>query len=97
MYHSTQQQQGPRHLEWRPDVERLRSEIEEARRTGNLEHLAIAEAECWIDLIDAELSARRSVDDPDIDRLTRWRSEIEALLKTGGREPARSVAQARRS
>jgi hypothetical protein len=90
MYHYSTQPPAPAHLEWRPDVERLRTEIEQARRTGNLEHLAIAEAECWIDLIDAELSARRDTDDAEIEQLIRWRSEIAAMLKT-------DLAQARRS
>jgi hypothetical protein len=70
----------PAQVEWQPDIERLRNEIETARKTGNLEHLAIAEAECWIDLIDAELVARRDTDDPEIQRLRSWRTEISAML-----------------
>jgi hypothetical protein len=70
----------PAQVEWRPDIERLRNEIETARRTGNLEHLAIAEAECWIDLIDAELSARRDTSDPEIRQLKAWRAEMSSML-----------------
>jgi hypothetical protein len=69
-------------LEWKPDIERLRAEIGTARRAGYNDHLAIAEAECWIDLIDAELSARRDrLDDPEIHRLRRWKADLTSMLK----------------
>ena len=90
MYHYSTQPPVPAPFEWRPDIEGLRTEIEQARRTGNLEHLAIAEAECWIDLINAELSARHGTDNAETEQFTRWRSEIEAMLKM-------DLAQARRS
>jgi hypothetical protein len=96
MYHHPSQQQVPPPLEWRPDVERLKVEIEAARRTGNSDHLAIAEAECWIELIDAELASRRNANDLEADRLKRWRSEIEHLL-SGGQGPARTHMQVRRA
>jgi hypothetical protein len=96
MYHHPSQQQVPPPLEWRPDIERLKTEIETARRTGNFEHLAIAEAECWLDLIEAELAARRSANDLEADRLRHWRSEIERLL-SGGQGPARTHMQLRRA
>ena len=69
-------------LEWQPNVERLRTEITAARRAGRSDDLAIAEAECWIDLIDAEISARRHrIDDPELGRLRRWKAELTAMLR----------------
>ena len=67
-------------MEWRPNIERLRQEIGAARRLGQTDSLAEAEAECWIDLIDAELSARRG-DDPEVRRLCAWRADLKALLR----------------
>ena len=98
MQHFSFVESAPSRLDWRPDIERLRSEIEVARKAGNFEHLAIAEAECWLDLIDAELSARRSPYDPDARQLQRWRAEINAMIRfkeRGG--SAFSVAQTRTS
>jgi hypothetical protein len=97
MYHHPSQQLVAPQLEWRPDIDRLRGEIEEARRTGNGEHLAIAEAECWIDLIDAELTARRKDDDPEVSHLKQWRLELATLLRAGGRGLVQSSVQARRA
>ena len=69
-------------LEWTPNIERLRTEITAARRAGRTDDLAIAEAECWIDLIDAEISARRDrIDDPELGRLRRWKAELTAMLR----------------
>lgn len=71
---------GP--VEWKPDLERLRTEIGSARRAGRTDHLAIAEAECWIDLIDAEVSARRGYrDDPELSKLRRWKADLTAMIK----------------
>jgi hypothetical protein len=98
MHHYSSLIAVPSRLEWQPDIERLRTEIREARKTGDFEHLAIAEAECWLDLIDAELCARRDPDDPDTRQLKRWRVEIDALLKLNVPGAATfSVAQARTS
>jgi hypothetical protein len=69
-------------LEWKPDLERLRAEIDAARRRGHTDDLAIAEAECWIDLIDAELSARWDhLADPEVGKLRHWKAELTAMLK----------------
>jgi hypothetical protein len=69
-------------LEWKPDLDRLRAEIDAARRTGRTDDLAIAEAECWIDLIDSELSARRNrIADPELAKLRRWKAELTAMLR----------------
>jgi hypothetical protein len=68
-------------LEWRPDIERLRREVGAASTVGTIDDLAVAEVECWIDLIDAELSARAGRDDADVRQLKAWRSELAAMLK----------------
>jgi hypothetical protein len=69
-------------LEWKPNVDRLRTEITAARHAGHTDDLAIAEAECWIDLIDAEISARCDrIEDPELGRLRRWKAELTAMLK----------------
>jgi hypothetical protein len=69
-------------LEWQPDLERLRTEIVTARRAGRTDDLAIAEVECWIDLIHAEISARRDhLDDPELGKLMRWKADLTAMLK----------------
>jgi len=70
-------------LEWKPDLERLRTEIAAARRAGHTDDLAIAEAECWIDLIDAEVSARRDHrDDPELSKLRRWKADLAAMIRS---------------
>jgi hypothetical protein len=69
-------------LEWKPDIERLRTEIEAARQVGRTDDLAIAEAECWIALIDAELPARGdNLDDPELRKLRRWKADLATMLK----------------
>lgn len=69
-------------LEWKPDIERLRAEIDAARRVGRTDDLAIAEAECWIDLIEAELAARWDhLNDPELGRLRRWKADLTSMLK----------------
>jgi hypothetical protein len=68
-------------LDWRPDIERLRREVGAASTVGTIDDLAVAEAECWIDLIDAELCARRGADDADVRQLKAWRADLVAMLK----------------
>ena len=79
MYHATLTAL-PAHVKWRPDIGRLRSEIETARKFGNFEHLAISEAVFCIDLIVAELTARKDASDPEVRQLRAWRAEISAML-----------------
>lgn len=68
-------------LDWRPDIERLRREVGASSTVGPIDDLAVAEAECWLDLIDAELSARRGKDDAEGRQLKAWRTELAAMLK----------------
>ena len=68
-------------LGWTPSIERLRADYEAARAAGELDPWAIIEAECWLDLIEAELSANSTKADPDLcARLVSWRQEIASLL-----------------
>lgn len=69
-------------IEWRPDIDRLRKEIDTALGRGQADDLAVAEAECWMDLIDAELSARRGrTMDAQVNQLKLWRAELAALIQ----------------
>lgn len=46
--------------EWQPDMGRYRRDVEEAVRNRNGDPLALAEMECSLDLVDADLAALRS-------------------------------------
>jgi hypothetical protein len=66
---------------WAPNIQRLRADYEAARHAGELDPWSITEAECWLDLIEAELSAKSTQADPDLcARLVGWRQEIASLL-----------------
>jgi len=68
-------------LGWTPSIDRLRADCEAARAAGELDPWAIIEAECWLDLIEAELSAKSTKANPDLcARLVGWRQEIASLL-----------------
>ena len=70
-----------RSLGWAPSIERLRADYEAARAAGELDPWSIVEAECWLDLIEAELSAKSTKADPELcARLVGWRQEIASLL-----------------
>lgn len=78
-------------LEWKPDIERLRREIDRSLNAGGLDHLALAEAECWIDLIDAELVARRNdPTDVEVHQLKLWRAELQLLVGRARRSASSS-------
>jgi len=44
-------------FDWRADLERLETAAETARRTHDFDPWVLAEGECWLDLIEAELVA----------------------------------------
>ncbi len=68
-------------LGWAPNLERLRANLETAGRSGRPDRWATVEAECWLELIDAELTAESTLADPVLcQQLHRWREEIIALL-----------------
>ncbi len=57
-------------FDWRPAIERLRAEAETALAEGKSDPFAEVEAECWIELIDAEIAAQKRLDQsrPDVAR-----------------------------
>jgi len=72
--------------DWTPPIERLRSEANAARESGRPDPWTRVEAECWIDLIDAELAAQRAARDPGtrsatIGRLRHWRAELQLIVR----------------
>lgn len=50
---------------WKPDMARFRREVEDAKLAGFGDALTLAEMECSLDLIDADLSALRSANKTD--------------------------------
>ena len=70
---------------WRPDVHRLEREVIEAEIRGCPDDLALAEIECSMDLIDAELVAVRArpsaFDDSSstADELAKTRARLQGL------------------
>jgi hypothetical protein len=46
--------------EWQPDIARYRREVEEAIRARKGDPLTLAEMECSLELVDADLAALRS-------------------------------------
>ncbi|HEY9010403.1 MAG TPA: hypothetical protein VIN06_05250, partial [Devosia sp.] len=59
-------------FDWVPHVDRLKHEAEEASLAGRESPWALAEAECWLDLVEAELEAHRA--------MRQDRSEVEPAL-----------------
>jgi len=66
-------------FDWQPDAERLSREVRSAELKGQRDELTLAEIECSIDLIDAELSARRHRGEPDAE--TKELAAIRARLQ----------------
>jgi hypothetical protein len=66
---------------WKPDVARFQRELKDARATGLGDPLALAEMECSLDLIDADLCALNAVKAKD-HRTDRWRTEAQRLRNT---------------
>lgn len=72
--------------DWEPPIERLRTEARKARESGKPDPWSVIEAECWIDLIDAELSALRAARDgaspaPETSLLRHWRAELQLIIR----------------
>jgi len=75
----------PQLFDWQLDVQRLEREADKAAATGAVDPWTLIEAECSLDLIDAELLALRHA---PADRATasfsllqRWRARTEALVQ----------------
>lgn len=68
-------------FDWRPNLDRFEREVQQAELTRKRDELALAEMDCTVDLIDAELLALRAEPEPD-DRLRR---EIDDWVRIRGR------------
>ena len=74
-------------FDWVPHVDRLKREAEEASLAGREAPWALAEAECWLDLVEAELEAHRAMrqDRPEVaaglHRLQLWRTELQFIIR----------------
>jgi hypothetical protein len=78
---------------WHPNLERMRNEVQLARMGQPVNPWSIVEAECWLDLIEAELTARSTQNNlPVRTQLIAWRTEI-ARLRTQLKTLASSARQ----
>ena len=78
---------------WHPNLERMRNEVQQARMGQPVNPWSIVEAECWLDLIEAELAAKSSYGNPRVrTQLIAWRTEI-ARLRTQLKALASSAPQ----
>lgn len=82
--------------DWIPDIERLKREAQLAKESGRPDPWSLAEAECWRDLIKAEIAAQTNHGaGGDVMRMLRiWEAElgtvIQMLGSLSGRTPNRS-------
>jgi hypothetical protein len=98
--HFIQNQSLP--FDWQPAIERLREEADTARAAGKTDPFAQIEAECWIDLIEAEIAAQKQLDQsrPEVaaalHELRHWRIELQLILRqlAQAEAPAFSAASA---
>lgn len=75
-------------FDWRLDVERLEREVDAAAAEGHADPLCVAEVECSLDLIDAEIVALRAKTEGSVERtaqsllvLERWRARLQRLIE----------------
>ena len=73
-------------FDWRLDAERFMRHAAEARQSGRPDPWTLAEAECSLDLIDAELKALERRAEPSAaearGRLKLWRTQIALAIRT---------------
>lgn len=68
-------------LGWSPSIERLQQDYELALNTGRADPWALVEAECWLDLVEAELSAKATQEQPGLRmQLVEWRRQLSSLV-----------------
>lgn len=72
-------------FDWQMDVQRLEREADRAVATGTPDPWTLIEAECSLDLIDAELLALKNVPAEraaaSLSLLRRWRTRTETLVQ----------------
>lgn len=72
---------------WKSDLARFRSEVEEAQSTGHCDGLTLAEMECSLDLMNADLAAlllsnkRDDRTEKSIITVTALMHELERLIE----------------
>jgi len=73
-------------FDWQLDVERLEREAKAARQAGSSDPWTRVEAECSLDLIDAELKALRGRDDAaeSVVQLRSWKARVERVIRLLG-------------
>lgn len=72
--------------DWLPDIERLKRETQLARESGRPDPWSLAEAECWRDLVEAEIAAQthRGASRDVMQVLRIWKAELGAITRTLG-------------
>jgi len=84
-------QANERLFDWKLDVERLEREAQRAVQQRRPDPWALAEAECSLDLIDAEIAALRpkgAQGDAVVHSVTQlegWRARLAQVIRTLGR------------
>jgi hypothetical protein len=68
-------------FDWAPDAERLEREVRSAELKGVRDDLTLAEIECSLDLLDAEIEAFRHGSRPDLSVHPQLRERIEVRRK----------------
>ena len=89
-------------FDWAPHLARLKREADEAAMAGRADPWAEAEAECWLDLIEAEMAAHRALPQsrPEVvaglRQLAAWKNELKLVVRrlravpqNGGSTPLR--------
>lgn len=72
--------------DWMPDIERLKRETQLAKESIRPDPWSLAEAECWRDLIEAEIAAQthRGAGDDVMQMLRIWKAELGTIIRTLG-------------
>ena len=74
-------------FDWAPHLARLKREADEAASARRADPWAEAEAECWLDLIEAEIEAHRALPQsrPEVvaglRRLAAWKGELRLIIR----------------
>lgn len=85
--------------DWIPDIERLKREAQSAKESGRPDPWSLAEAECWRDLIEAEMAAQthRGAGADVIQMLRIWKAELGTVIRTLGSWDHRTANRSERS
>jgi hypothetical protein len=69
-------------FDWAPAIERLEREYSAAADRDRTDPWALAEAECWLDLVHAELMAAKGRNDlSTVSRLEAWAAKLSGLVE----------------